>query len=249
MSVREAFAREVQFFGTLLDLFLYALFTALVLALVNMRHDITVFERNESLRKHMFDNDYYRAVSISSVCCRYAIFFNSSPFIGAELLLWCVWHANVVPHFATLTLSRISQSKNCQWNLIFGAVLRKKNLRSLEWRIINSCYFPSTALSCNTFLSRHFLMVGYRQNVHGLLKARYQHMLTVCSHWYLFPYLIPWELETRLSWALLRVALLSIGLLSRVPLSHRLSYWHILYTRGLHIWRNFYGRRLINWII
>jgi hypothetical protein len=87
MSVREAFAREVQFFGTLLDLFLYALFTALVLALVNMRHDITVFERNESLRKHMFDNDYYRAVSISSVCCRYAIFFNSSPFIGAELLL------------------------------------------------------------------------------------------------------------------------------------------------------------------
>jgi hypothetical protein len=66
VSVRETFAREVHFFSSLFDLLLYALFIGLILALVNMRHDIAVFERNESLRKRMFDNDFYKAVSTST---------------------------------------------------------------------------------------------------------------------------------------------------------------------------------------
>ena len=66
VSVRETFAREVRFFGSMFDLFVYALFIGLILALVNMRRDIAVFERNESLRKRMFDNDFYKTVSTSS---------------------------------------------------------------------------------------------------------------------------------------------------------------------------------------
>lgn len=63
LTLQDAFSHEIMLYGLLTDVVLYASFLAMLLAVVNIRHNFEIFMRNESIRQRLFDNKLYRDVS------------------------------------------------------------------------------------------------------------------------------------------------------------------------------------------